>query len=657
MASNSVTKEIESRLKQNPEHLFEVFLEIHEPSGNDPPAILIQYPPSFSNDILKSAANFAYPSPVPTDEQSENFTFVVPDGLDLTFRFGHCRRSNRESTCLCLISYYPWFEAFASILNDLSQLINSRPFVEVEEFLSSLYNYKLLSFDEFYRRDAQERIEIRCGLTNHFYVRPDQRKLPPMLSNRNFSVMFSRLGPEIMLRLFTHLISERRILFVSSKLFHLTACAWSCLYLIYPMHWQSLFLPILPESMACNSQCPAPFIIGIHTSVFSKLNRQELGDVIIVNIDEKSLESPYDDLTIFPKDLIRSLRKGIDQSSQMIGDHLARVFLRAMAFIIGNYANGFVIKNNQLDFDRDVFLQQYQQTPLFSFMSTVAHTQMFEQFSRYRATLQLQREVDIDEFDIEVKNYERIQREKKLKSNKRIYRLLEKTTNPLIEQVQDKTEQLQAAISKISLRTSNETSPKIKRSSPSITPQTTRAANAITTTTTTTQLTVPQSMPEQSTRSSTPELISSETDDPLIDLDSTDNCRSPSPIVLEVIQSSQPTTTFRSTIQVNPKIKQIQTELKHKVQNFDGPRRDLREELAAEQTTNNIQQLMQQFDPLENDSTEDQLTNRHPSLIETIPTNHVHQILQTIQSTYGTNSRAKTNSSDKTNSFDLIDLN
>ena len=39
---------------------------------------------------------------------------------------------------------------------------------------------------------------------------------------RNFSVMFSRLGPDIMLRLFCHLIFERRILFVSSKLFHLT---------------------------------------------------------------------------------------------------------------------------------------------------------------------------------------------------------------------------------------------------------------------------------------------------------------------------------------------------------------------------------------------------------------------------------------------------
>lgn len=89
--------------------------------------------------------------------------------------------------------------------------------------------------------------------------------------------------------------------------------------------------------MSWTSQCTAPFIIGMHTSVYTKLNRKELGDVIIVNIDEKSLDSPYDDLSAFPKDLIRSMRKGIEQSSQLIGDPLARVFLRAMAFIIGSF--------------------------------------------------------------------------------------------------------------------------------------------------------------------------------------------------------------------------------------------------------------------------------------------------------------------------------
>ncbi len=80
----------------------------------------------------------------------------------------------------------------------------------------------------------------------------------------------------------------------------------------------------------------------------------------------------------------------------------------------GNYASGFVIRNEKLDFDRDLYLQQYIGSQNYEFMSSVAQTQMFEQFSRYRTYVQLQRETDIDEFDLEVKNYQQIQQSKKV---------------------------------------------------------------------------------------------------------------------------------------------------------------------------------------------------------------------------------------------------
>lgn len=80
------------------------------------------------------------------DEQGEHFAFVVLDTTGTLFRFGYCRRSNREATCLCIIrwenfielsifiksycffffSLYPWFEVFYTILNDLAQIINSK---------------------------------------------------------------------------------------------------------------------------------------------------------------------------------------------------------------------------------------------------------------------------------------------------------------------------------------------------------------------------------------------------------------------------------------------------------------------------------------------------------------------------------------------------
>ncbi|CAF3898028.1 unnamed protein product [Rotaria magnacalcarata] len=434
MASGSVTKEIESRIKQSPEHLFEVFLEIHQPINNEPPAILIQYPDDFSDQILKTVASFVYPCRISLDDQSEYFTFVVLDSTSLIFRFGYCRRSNREPTRLCIIrheylriplrpaifylpfsfhSYYPWFETFCNILNDLSQIINTKSSAEVEAFLLSLYNYKVTSIEDFYRNDGKEMIEINSNSQLYSYSRPDQRKLPSMLSNSNFTIMLSRLGPDLILRLFAHLILERRILFISSKLFHLTACACGCLHLINPMHWQSIFLPILPESMTWTAQCTAPYIIGMHSSIYSQMNKNDLGDVIIVNIDDRTIRSQYDDLSLFPKHLIRSMKKDIQQSSEHREDHLARIFLRAMVFIFGNYSSGFVVKNDTLDFDRGVYLKQYHRSELQTFMTSVVNTQMFEQFSRYRTYVELQRDNHLDEFDIELKRFEQIHQLKK----------------------------------------------------------------------------------------------------------------------------------------------------------------------------------------------------------------------------------------------------
>ncbi|CAF1568620.1 unnamed protein product [Rotaria magnacalcarata] len=704
-AGNAVTREIESRIKQIPEHLFEVFLEIREPIDNEIPAILLKYPENFPDEHLKTVTNFAYPCKMPSDEQSEHFAFVILDSTGTLFRFGYCRRSNRESTCLCIISFYPWFEVFYKILNDLSQVIVSKSTADVEQLLSSLYNYKLFSIEEFYKNEGKEEIEINILSKNFNYTRPDPRKLPSMLSSRNFSVMVSRLGPELMLCLFSHLLFERRILFVSSKLFHLTACAYGCLNLIHPMHWQSIFLPILPASMTWTTQCSTPYIIGLHSSLFSTLKMDELGDVVIVKIDERKIESQYDDLSLFPKYLIRSMKKGIQQSSQLAGDHLARVFLRAMAFTVGNYANGFDIKNDKLDFDRERYLEPYLGSHVHTFMSAVANTQMFEQFSRYRTHAQLEREVDIDEFDLEVRNLQKLQQSKKFKTNKKIYKLLEKAASPLFEQVQNKTERIQTVINKAGQRVASEASSVrnnltsfdindvIKRTHnskihQSITTNNVRDKKSVYQSSTP-DLQNENSIPYErihskdnlflsephlinqdqissssasSSRSSTPELDRHKSNT-LINLDTDDeNLLLPSPIVLNVINTPVPPPVQRQTPQIDSKIKQLQNELQYKVQTFDGKRLDPRNEYGQEKKE--IKKIVEQFDPLDDPNyfgranknsnglltsipvsfrTEQKLPSntydRHPSIYETIPTNHVNNVLQNIHSIYGTPNR------------------
>ncbi|CAF1327143.1 unnamed protein product, partial [Didymodactylos carnosus] len=522
------------------------------------------------------------------------------------------------------------------------------------------------------------------------------------------------LGPDIMLQLFSHILFERRILFVSSKLFHLTACACGCLHLIFPMHWQSIFVPVLPSSMSWLSQCTVPYIIGVHTSIFSTLNISELGDVVCVNIDERTIETQYDDLSRIPKHLHRSMKKGVQHSEKLHGDGLAKVFLRAMAFNIGTYSNGFILKDDTLDFDRDQYLRQYENTPIHEYMSAIAHTQMFEQFSRYR-TDSLTTAFD-DEFDIEVKNIQQLQQNKK--------------ANPIIEQVQNRAEKLGTVINRAGQRVVNEAStvknnlasldindvmrrneqkginslsngksdlqqqhlsiPKpLQSSTPDLLDEKSIPYERFGSTgnvnfgATYTSMHEPPSSTSDSSGASSPDLkrkqenlITIDTQPHTLAANTTTtafNSLLPSPVELNVINVTNNRSLHQQTARpvVHSSIKQLQTELKNKVQNFDGKRIDPKEEYGS-QGENLIKKLVRQFDPLDDmasgyatmmtgeslpvspyfrkksdlfSSSSTPVTFRnesnsspsvfHPSICE-IPSNRVNYILQNIRSTYGT---------------------
>lgn len=45
------------------------------------------------------------------------------------------------------------------------------------------------------------------------------------------------------------LLKERRILFTGKQLGRLSSCVFATSALLYPMHWQNLFVPVLPVGL------------------------------------------------------------------------------------------------------------------------------------------------------------------------------------------------------------------------------------------------------------------------------------------------------------------------------------------------------------------------------------------------------------------------
>lgn len=71
-----------------------------------------------------------------------------------------------------------------------------------------------------------------------------------------------------MLVIFASMLYERRIIFVSRRLYRLSACVQAANAIIYPMHWQHIFIPVLPKHLSECLLAPMPFLIGVPTSLW-----------------------------------------------------------------------------------------------------------------------------------------------------------------------------------------------------------------------------------------------------------------------------------------------------------------------------------------------------------------------------------------------------
>lgn len=64
------------------------------------------------------------------------------------------------------------------------------------------------------------------------------------------------------------MLFERRIIFTSKKLYRLSACVQSANAILYPMNWQHIFIPVLPQSLIDYLLAPMPYLIGLPYSLF-----------------------------------------------------------------------------------------------------------------------------------------------------------------------------------------------------------------------------------------------------------------------------------------------------------------------------------------------------------------------------------------------------
>ncbi|CAI2356362.1 unnamed protein product [Caenorhabditis sp. 36 PRJEB53466] len=389
--------------------LYDVFCEIGAPKAGEKLAPLrLQYPDDFHDPaIVKSIRQFAFPCQLREVEIDavQLFSFVLTDS-NSKFSFGFCRYTPRTDTCICFLSGFFWPNVFFKALNDISLVIGSAQKEDVESVLTKFYHTDIPNIDEYLRfadSNQKEGHNYRIVFAEKI---PDHTRLPTLGTDKYFLEFYNAIDPRQMLAIFASLLKERRILFTGRKVSTLSSCLHAVSMLLYPMCWQSVFITILPESLIDMVMAPMPYLIGVPKTVLdnARLNVRDIGEVVIVDIDEKTLTSPFDDVAAMPPEVTAYLKHQLRGQSAM-DDTFAKIFLRAIVFLFGDYTSGLTGETPEtMKWSKERFLAQ-QRPSYLPYLSSLLGTdgvQYLERFIHDRLELLKEGHVPGDQFEMEI---------------------------------------------------------------------------------------------------------------------------------------------------------------------------------------------------------------------------------------------------------------
>lgn len=132
-----------------------------------------------------------------------------------------------------------------------------------------------------------------------------------LLGEWGVPIALQALGHKLFFVLLGAVLLERKIVFVSPDLRILSALVLSWLPLIRPFNYQSVLIPILPNTMFSFLEAPVPFIVG----VVEESAEIPTKDVIVVDVQKRTITAPTPIPTIPDVD---SLKKKVEREMEKL---------------------------------------------------------------------------------------------------------------------------------------------------------------------------------------------------------------------------------------------------------------------------------------------------------------------------------------------------
>ncbi|KAL0008183.1 hypothetical protein SO802_009685 [Lithocarpus litseifolius] len=290
----------------------------------------------------------------------------------------HIQANSFADKCICLVSRSPSFRVLRSALEELFTLCfspngSSKPLWDVIAHMVS--NVPLPT-------PGRDRVLFAIDNCLLSVEAPPKDGLPH--ADISFQPLVQCLDVDNLIKLFSAVLLERRILLRSNKYSLLTLVSEAICHLIYPFRWQHVYIPLLFFSGVDYIDAPTPYMMGLHSGVDT--SGLAMDGVVVVDLEYNRITTT-EDIPPIPEPELSSLRGeimkllypnvvGIDQmkadfcnlSEQLTiwgnkpwgEDHdlqLRLIFLKFFASLLSGYRN-FIENSANNAFNTQAFLKK-----------------------------------------------------------------------------------------------------------------------------------------------------------------------------------------------------------------------------------------------------------------------------------------------------------
>ncbi|KAG7473360.1 hypothetical protein MATL_G00095020 [Megalops atlanticus] len=198
----------------------------------------------------------SYPQERLTDRQRSQL------GLQDGERKAGGSKAVHTNKCICLLSHWPFFDAFRKFLTFLYRYSISGPHALPIEKHISHFMHKVPF-------PSSQRPRILVQLSPHDSLMLSQPVSSPLpLSGGRFSTLLQNLGPQNSVTLLVLAVTEHKILVHSLRPAVLTSVTEALVSMIFPFHWPCPYIPLCPLALADVLSAPCPFIVGVDSRYF-----------------------------------------------------------------------------------------------------------------------------------------------------------------------------------------------------------------------------------------------------------------------------------------------------------------------------------------------------------------------------------------------------